>query len=1179
MVVNAVKQELRGLRRDVSQNFAWYHWVLIGALLLLMVATAPVSAFSGAGAGTSGDPYQITSISEWSEISSGSDYYKLMNDIDFTGNTFLTRSDATSARIDGNGKTLSNIYQSTTGNIGLFNAFSGTISKVLLSGFRMTSTQAGTNGLFCDNLNGGTATQVFIYNCTFTDVANSGTRGSAFANTGSGGTLLDCGIINMSIYYPDTVGLFTAYSSTSATNLMAANSVITETSSTYRGAFVGYDNGQSRTYCYREDTISVAGGDGAGATALTTAQMKTQGSFTGFDFDSTHWKMSGSGGIYKGYPILYWMTEPAAPVANFTVSTPHAQTYPLTVTCTDTSTNIPTSWAWSWGDGTANSTTANPSHQYTSAGTWTIILTATNALGSSSYTRTNYITTYAPPTVTSMTPTSTYNINTISMTITGTGYRTGESVGIIKDDHSASSSAYNVVVVNATTLTASISVDGLSAGIWELYVTDIDSVVSTSHAHLTILSTLAPTTSFTADAVLGSPSLLVKFTDTSGNAPTSWLWTFGDGAAATNTTTRNPWHTYTTAGVYTVTLVATNAYGSNTAQYVDYITVGLNPVASYTHTADGTQIPLTVVFNSTATQSPTSWEWFEQIPPSAAVNSIATTQNLTRTFYTAGTYIITHTATNAYGRSTLAYSHTITATAIPTPTPTPTPTPSPSDGHAIGTPDPIDFGDTGTVVWNTQNITTATSAVNGLTYTITAWYVDWAFTNFHDGLLYGSSLFPVALPANSAGTFDFVDRIPWYPLYNPNSIFNSTVLSGWNSKNYWEIYAYNASAPEPGHLILYSSTEQNVTFVNPTITATWVGVGTTNPAPSDTITLTYDTHSFSGMGSHPTNKFQLESSIDGGTTWVSVSGYPKVINVTGAEAFSVASARQLRYWITAYGLVAGTDISTTKTLLIVQSATAQPYFKWTDTTGKVISKASDTSTIKFGLSSGTIGENTAYDHLKLQFQKYNDQTDRWDNIAVTPGYIESTTGNHVATSDTSNNHAWVNGFILDGSNSVITYSAFTAPVAGEYRALLYGMTGSTATTLLTSTTLTITKNSMNPSNIANGVGGLFGIDATGGVARYAAGMLICMIIGVIVFFFVRDARVFLVGIAGGTILSFTLGLFDAWILLVIGIIGIVILLFSFGILGTGGGERGGGGSALPSSASNGGSDELGRGGL
>jgi len=73
------------------------------------------------------------------------------------------------------------------------------------------------------------------------------------------------------------------------------------------------------------------------------------------------------------------------PVASFT-ATPTQGVKNLAVSTTDTTTNTPTSWDWDWGDGSAHSTTQNASHTYTTVGTYTIKLTATNSRGSSTAT-------------------------------------------------------------------------------------------------------------------------------------------------------------------------------------------------------------------------------------------------------------------------------------------------------------------------------------------------------------------------------------------------------------------------------------------------------------------------------------------------------------------------------------------------------------------------------------------------------------------------------------------------------------------------------------------------------------------------------------------------------------------------------------------------------------------------
>lgn len=63
-----------------------------------------------------------------------------------------------------------------------------------------------------------------------------------------------------------------------------------------------------------------------------------------------------------------------------------------------------------------------------------------------------------------------------------------------------------------------------------------------------------PVANFSSNVTEGHAPLSVKFTDLSENA-TGWNWNFGDG---TNSTKRNPVHTYSVAGKYTVRLAANN---------------------------------------------------------------------------------------------------------------------------------------------------------------------------------------------------------------------------------------------------------------------------------------------------------------------------------------------------------------------------------------------------------------------------------------------------------------------------------------------------------------------------------------------------------------------------------------------------------------------------------------------
>lgn len=84
----------------------------------------------------------------------------------------------------------------------------------------------------------------------------------------------------------------------------------------------------------------------------------------------------------------------------------------------------------------------------------------------------------------------------------------------------------------------------------------------------------APHANFKASPTHGKAPLTVHFQDTSKtgvNSPTSWKWDFGDGKTST---AKNPTHTYTKPGKYTVTLTVKNpAPGTSTMQKKDYIIV------------------------------------------------------------------------------------------------------------------------------------------------------------------------------------------------------------------------------------------------------------------------------------------------------------------------------------------------------------------------------------------------------------------------------------------------------------------------------------------------------------------------------------------------------------------------------------------------------------------------------
>jgi len=156
----------------------------------------------------------------------------------------------------------------------------------------------------------------------------------------------------------------------------------------------------------------------------------------------------------------------------------------------------------------------------------------------------------------------------------------------------------------------------------------------------------SPIASFTANQINGQKPLNVNFSDQSSNNPTTWLWNFGDGNESSQ---QNPSHTYYNAGVYTVSLTATNEFGTNTKTKNGYINVsnsGNVPIADFSANPTNGQEPLTVSFIDQSSNIPTTWLW------NFGDGNTSSQQNPSHTYYNAGVYTVSLTATNEFGTNT-----------------------------------------------------------------------------------------------------------------------------------------------------------------------------------------------------------------------------------------------------------------------------------------------------------------------------------------------------------------------------------------------------------------------------------------------------------------------------------------------------------------------------------------------
>jgi len=105
-----------------------------------------------------------------------------------------------------------------------------------------------------------------------------------------------------------------------------------------------------------------------------------------------------------------------------------------------------------------------------------------------------------------------------------------------------------------------------------VYSNPAGSSYKTTLATLKVKYVTPPVAAFTATPTSGDSPLDVKFTDESAGSPTSWAWDFNNDGNV-DSTEQSPSYTYTSAGIYSVTLTVTSAGGTDSETKTDYITV------------------------------------------------------------------------------------------------------------------------------------------------------------------------------------------------------------------------------------------------------------------------------------------------------------------------------------------------------------------------------------------------------------------------------------------------------------------------------------------------------------------------------------------------------------------------------------------------------------------------------
>ncbi len=218
-------------------------------------------------------------------------------------------------------------------------------------------------------------------------------------------------------------------------------------------------------------------------------------------------------------------------------------------------------YVFNYGDGspvTASSAISTTSHIYAAAGTYTAIVTATNSFGSASKTATVTITNLAPVA----------NAGPDSSVTPGASVTLNGSASADPDNHTPLSYLWTQTAGPAVTLSdATIASPSFTAPAtpgtltFSLIVTDSAGAASAADTVSIAVNASAIsglTGSATSPTSLGQATLF-SASVTSGATPITYDWDFGDGTLGSGDSLT---HTYAAAGLYTVTLTASNSAGS-----------------------------------------------------------------------------------------------------------------------------------------------------------------------------------------------------------------------------------------------------------------------------------------------------------------------------------------------------------------------------------------------------------------------------------------------------------------------------------------------------------------------------------------------------------------------------------------------------------------------------------------
>jgi len=295
-------------------------------------------------------------------------------------------------------------------------------------------------------------------------------------------------------------------------------------------------------------------------------------------------------------------------------------------------------WFWNFGDGSTLADTSllqNPTYTYTTAGTYTVVLTAEPA--SNCFDTAQLVVTVAPG------PAPAFVAPAVC----------DGSVSAFTDQSTISSGSitqwsWDFGVGSSTTDTSGLQNPGFTypaPGSYTVTLTVTSNNGCTTTMTQPVTVNANPTAGFTANTVcIGSPTTFTDMSIAGSGNLNVWGWDYGDGSPFGNT--QNPQHTYTNDSTYNVTLIVQNTNGCLDTVILQAVTAP-QPVVLFTADDFAGCPVLCVNFQdqtTIASGSITGWTWdFGDGSPQNF------TQNPNHCYANTGIYTVTLTTTSNQG--------------------------------------------------------------------------------------------------------------------------------------------------------------------------------------------------------------------------------------------------------------------------------------------------------------------------------------------------------------------------------------------------------------------------------------------------------------------------------------------------------------------------------------------------